>query len=116
MTTHETKHTPGPWRIVPGGGHANPSVCGSDSIHTNGRQRNSLGISSTSYSDEVCQFFSDLSLEGPAANARLIASAPDLLAALKECEGYFDNRETSEEAWDLMMKCRAAISKAEGGQ
>lgn len=57
-----------------------PSVRGSESIHTNGVARNPIGISSASYSDEVCQIFADLRLPGPLANSELIAAAHETLA------------------------------------
>lgn len=78
------EHTPGPWTIHRGGGHARPSIRGAEVIHTNGRLRNELGISSASFSEEVCQFHADLDLPGPQANASLIAAAPDLLAVAGE--------------------------------
>lgn len=34
--------------------------------------------------------------------------------ALGTCEAYFDRSETSEEAWDLMQACRAALAKLRG--
>lgn len=57
------------------------------------------------------------------ANARLIAAAPELLAALHECEEYFDNRADADCDQDgfipnkemrLLTEVRAAIAKAEG--
>ena len=76
-----SKHTPGPWRIERGGGHQRPSICGSEDIHTNGFERNELGISSASYSSRVCEIHGDLELMGPMANAMLLSAAPLLLAA-----------------------------------
>ena len=58
-----------------------------------------------------------------AANARLIASAPDLLEALAECEDYFDQRADADCDQDgfipnkemrLLSLVREAIAKAEG--
>ena len=45
-------------------------------------------------------------------NARLIAAAPDLLAALRDAEVLIDSR--SPMAEDVFQKTRAAIAKAEG--
>ena len=53
--------------------------------------------------------------ENAEANARLIAAAPDLLAALKSITDYDEG--SSEEGTygsEVMERCRAAISKAEG--
>ena len=41
------------------------------------------GIGNASYSDRICENLGDTALPGPAANARLIAAAPELLAALR---------------------------------
>ena len=91
-----TAHTPGPWRAEP---------------------RDSGGLSIMAKSDVVAQ----TNRYGPTlpcveANARLIAAAPDLLAALKECEAYF--RPMAEDGQYLAQqridRIRAAIAKAEG--
>lgn len=54
------------------------------------------------------------------ANARLIAAAPDLLAALKECIGWIDPDEHGLAHPDLaradLALCEAAVAKAEGRQ
>jgi hypothetical protein len=46
------------------------------------------------------------------ADARLIAAAPDLLVALKECEALIDTQDADE--YDAKMRARAAIAKATG--
>jgi len=79
------KATQGPWTLSRGGGHALPSIRGTESVHTNGKQRNSLGISSASYSEEVCQIFADPDLEGPAANIAVIAASRTLMPASLRC-------------------------------
>ena len=50
------------------------------------------------------------------ANARLIAAAPDMLAALEQCLNFIENTE-SELGIDLSsgFAARAAIAKARGG-
>ena len=107
--------TPGPWTIRRGGGHKAPSIVGSDSIHTDGHERNERGYSSASYSDEVCEIHADLDLPGPEANARLIAAAPELLAAAKHLR-----TQSRKPSMGCSWLCRniqelfAAIATAEG--
>src|SRR5689334_12819106 len=50
------------------------------------------------------------------ANARLIAAAPDLLAACEAASNYLDEPGpfTSMSAMDVLDLCRAAIAKATG--
>lgn len=76
------EHTPLPWRVS--GEH----VVGSQEIHVFGRKRNARGISSASYSSDVCYIQGDLDLPGPLANAEFIVHAcnchDDLLDALKQ--------------------------------
>ena len=59
-----------------------------------------------------------------AANARLIAAAPDLLAALEECVAWHEldahrsqpvNASDSEVGRRMIAAARAAIAKAKGG-
>ncbi len=56
--------------------------------------------------------------ERQVSNARLIAAAPDLLAALKALEGYTDvfteHYGRTSRATDVLNAARAAIAKAEG--
>jgi hypothetical protein len=49
-----------------------------------------------------------------AANARLMAAAPDLLAALKEILPWHDSHPAEATNNPLINRCRAAIAKAEG--
>jgi hypothetical protein len=52
---------------------------------------------------------------GHEANARLIAAAPDLLAALKSCvESLSVNHPGDNEYWAALELAEAAITKAEG--
>jgi hypothetical protein len=52
---------------------------------------------------------------GSEEEARLIAAAPDLLAALKGWrDWYADDDSSVTQATDLMPQTRAAIAKAEG--
>jgi len=99
--TMNTKHTPGPWNISSANRYA---------VNASGR-----GIATAEGADDVkySDFFPPT--EEAAANARLIAAAPDLLAALMACERELsavwsgqgqinDNRHA--------VNARAAIAKA----
>ncbi len=97
-----SKHTPGPWRVEAYGVIVGPSNgfspfggCGCcDSPWMNG------------HDGEACQ-----------ADARLIAAAPELLEALKECLPYVSQtlaNTGSMDAYYTEAKACAAIAKAEG--
>ena len=55
--------------------------------------------------------------ENQTSNARLIAAAPDLLAAAKAVVAQWDtpNWKLTQRTGDLIAELRAAIAKAEGG-
>ena len=84
------QHTPGPWHVDP----ENPTWVDDE---------NECCMATTGYGDD----------EGDRANARLIAAAPDMLAALRqvvdETAGGMVPPST-----DAIDTARAAIAKAEG--
>jgi hypothetical protein len=46
---------------------------------------------------------------------RLLAAAPEMLAALKEIVAYDEGSNDPEDyGYEVLMRCKAAISKAEG--
>ncbi len=102
-----SKHTPGPWKMERGGGHAGPRIVGSESIHVAGEQRDLLGHSSAVRSAKVCELEGSMDLPGPAANARLIAAAPDIFellqATLKAWRSTGDSSEEFEVAMGMIM-------------
>ena len=54
--------------------------------------------------------------ENALANARLIASAPDLLSALEEMMSVFqDHEQYDEESAEVIQSARSALRKAKGG-
>lgn len=122
--------TPGPWRYEAGGGHACNSVRGSESVQVHGWPERRNGISNASYSDRICENLGDPDLDGPAANIRLITSAPELLDALRKADDLLGRHEGSakpefegarptvringEDHAELLAVLRAAIAKAEG--
>ena len=124
---NKIKHTPGPWRI------SNTEIYGSEDIHVHGRLWPVVPgqgqVSSRSFTSRVCVVEGSPELEGPAANARLIAAAPDLLEV---CHELLHEVETSHIDWArfnygsldydpeykpefpaCVNKARATIAKAE---
>jgi len=92
------KHTPGPWELIP------TKLAGITDLRAQGRHLLRISDSRVGHID---------------ANARLIASAPDLLEALKALLNRVDpaNKEreiTPKSLLQKMDQARAAIAKAEG--
>ena len=88
--THTHTHTPGPWRYAPGEIVYGPS-----------------GETVAS-----CRFVTNFK-DTNVANMRLVAAAPDLLAALKAMMNRYGDK--SEHPFcDASISARAAIVKAEG--
>ena len=92
MSKQETSHTPGPWEVFES--HAGTYV-----------------IDSAEQS-AVCRI--EWCLEDE-ANARLIASAPEMLDALKRlCSKFGVDDNGSPRDWTEWREARAVIAKAEG--
>lgn len=103
----EQTHTPGPWEIV-------------QDAPENPKARFQIGhrVSPTS-ATYVCTIRTEkiLTLDGNhAANARLIAAAPELLAALEEMLDVLDRNNVPAPAYlrKSEAQARAAIAKAKG--
>lgn len=103
MSNNQSKHTPGPWRVV----DKNP-------LHIGGNWRGH-------FYDKVCTIeprrFENVPVD--TANARLIAAAPDLLAALvavlweyRNVDGMVPNDAPDQR--EEVIAARAAIAKAKG--
>jgi len=92
---NETKHTPGPWE----------------------RQGIAIGSETGSAFDAIC-YLDILSRdrEQREANARLIAAAPDLLAALEGMLARYASHESGQNDQNEPAAARAAIAKATGGE
>jgi len=90
-----TKHTPGPWRVT--AAPLNPGV-----------STRWIEVYSVDPEDDVAQATGG-NLKTAQANARLIAAAPDLLAALE------DILEGNRNGW-IARVAREAIAKAKGGE
>ena len=97
-------HTPGPWEVGRGAGWIVTRP------HAVGRREAALAIGMTPayslISAPTCKWFKDGEAE---ANARLIAAAPDLLAALEALADVPDVQ-----GWPETDQARAAIAKAKG--
>jgi len=83
----DTKHTPGPWDLAQG--------------------ENEITV----YTDATIATVPD-SLESWEANARLIAAAPDLLAALELISQGPDEFDHSADIWEELEGCRRVARKA----
>ncbi len=90
-------YTPGPWFVF-GNGH-----CVGGPHH--GNETAGVAMCAMRLRDE----------EENAANARLIAAAPDLLAALRAVLDRHNYQGTGEPWPHLLVVVRAAINRAEGG-
>ena len=70
--------------------------------------------------DELCYIDDDLTCENVSANARLIASAPEMYALLGRVEDYFKNRNLygygveESVAADLLAKIKEVIKRVDG--
>jgi hypothetical protein len=95
-----SKHTPGPWRISGDAGHA-----ANIRITSVARRHIAKVYAESIAQDPVCE-----------ANARLIASAPDLLDALQALTSMFHPNTQYVNGHPAAEKARAAIRKATGEQ
>ena len=103
-----TQPTPGPWHI--GSGNGEGSI-----FAENGRMRLETG-GTTLY--PICHNVSTWNIDEDDANARLIAAAPDLLAALESCISWLNQLAFMEKdilSADAIKKGFEAIEKAKGG-
>lgn len=105
----EAAHTPGPWSIVPQNG-VGPMIARE---YETGKQMNPKGLRL------VCHVLArGNSLPEDEANARLIAAAPDLLAALTEVMDWvkhWDPNFAQDAEWPATAaKVDAALSRAAG--
>ena len=102
-TKEQGKHTPGPWKIAEEDVTAN----------LNGWRRNFILVHSTVYNHGQTALVPNGMDERGEANASLIAAAPELLEALRNCvdglgcqPGYVNTL--------ALTRAQAAIAKAEG--
>ena len=100
MTESETKWTPGPWHWDAGDVGVEPGVLYAD-IYTD---------------DEAVIAMFNINLKEGTANARLIAAAPDLYAALERTLSWLTSYQGSGSMADHgpYNQARAALAKARG--
>jgi len=101
-------HTAGPWaaEVPPPDAYTDPDILLDPSV--------AFWIAETRPAGEVLAHILQTSQGDAEANARLIAAAPDLLAACRVALGpaaHFATEFDDEEPWNAL---RAAIAKAEG--
>ena len=97
------KHTPGPWRHEP----------------TNGAKLTYVAVSTVAGSNGNTVVIGQCAGPDKEANARLIASAPDLLEALEglvaiAAPNIYPQPDKPDSAWAKLQAARAAIAKATG--
>lgn len=93
------EHTPGPWQAV------------EDALTT--VRVVAVRPGTQVIERDICEFHFGAKDEEE-ANARLIASAPDLLAALKGLTDFLSGHRSKSQVVALAREARAAIAKAEG--
>lgn len=110
-------HTPGPWLL---------SSYYSDALTVTDEQGFAIVEANTTvilqgyaeklgiehWADSPGVAYRDLNVDEQAANARLIAAAPELLVALRRAAELLARYPKHDDAWN---QARAAIAKAEGG-
>ena len=98
MRPSDAKYSPGPWRVESFRDFA--SIMAGE--------------------DEICYIDDDLTCENVRANARLIASAPEMYALLGRVEDYFKNRHIygygveESVSSDLLAKIKEVIKRIDG--
>ena len=105
----QTQHTPGPWRVHQFTERGKHGTIWTDISYT-------VVVQDTTESQPkwVCKLYGE-----SAANANLIAAAPELLEALEACQKYIDfnaKHYATPTALELQQKVITTIAKARGGQ
>lgn len=97
-----SKHTSGPWRVKTSGSEDDFVTRSVHGARSPGGDEVAF-VTTGSYNDDV-----------EAANARLIAAAPELLAALSELVACVKGGGSDADTWQALRDADAAIAKAEG--
>jgi hypothetical protein len=101
----EAKHTPGPWEVRAAGVQSQGGDAGTFVARVNAGLVARCMTNQGNLSSAEC-------LIAAQANARLIAAAPELLAACKEARHWITSESRGEE--DCLKQLDAAIDTAEG--
>lgn len=113
----KNQHTPGPWEVY---GATEICVFGDNWAHIAvvSSPRGPEGKDDPARSKAQPVWLSDPRFKEACANARLIAAAPDLLAALRSLHKWCDDNINGSplEYGKIMVAADAAIAKAEGRQ
>ncbi len=104
MTLNETKHTPGPWKVVkpnnPGPQQENDRL---------------IATKDKKHVAEIFQYQNHKNQNGPSlANARLIAAAPELLEACKAFVEAWEKSLQLEKTDTALRLAKTAIAKVAG--
>ena len=100
----DVKHTPGPWTV---------SCIRLTTAPAFGPDIRLLEVGPSE--DRLALVYFDMKTGLGQADARLIAAAPDLLAALKTADDYLALNGANSDKWrDIRVIIQAAIAKAEG--
>ena len=112
------KHAKPPFRLDRGGGHAPNSIVCAESFHKRGHLRNpKTGISTASFSDEVCENLGDPDSPVVAANIALLIASPLLAEALRAIVAWMDENGESKTLYRrrdyrVVADARAALAAA----
>lgn len=102
-------HTPGPWRMIEGDAKRKAMT----DIVVSDRENYRIAF-------VMCEWANKQQREQDLADAKLIAAAPELLAALKSAMIWHGELTPCDEPDDglrgLLLQMQAAIAKAEGGR
>ena len=107
MKNEKSKHTPGPWRAIKRGADCDFIF----NIATKDNPRSIANVIDAGTTEQINQYEKENGEQ--AANARLIAAAPELLAALESCSDAL-NTEAGGLYKARIDQARAAIAKAKG--
>ena len=122
-TEEEPAHTPGPWKVYGHGLYMNELAgkkhgsifADDDSNDGDGRNICEIAASQRIVFEDKRRHDDFVHSHEDEANARLIAAAPDMLAALKEVAEVASSTQSRFTRQAILKYVAAAVAKAEGG-